>query len=181
MKNVSAVTCDEAKFGWTSEVELLSDDFNDIGVWWNSVNTLKPRQDGRHFPDNISKCIFLHENVWISIKISLKFVPKSPINNIPALGQIMACHPLGGKPLSETMMVSLLTHIYGSFGLNEFTHAVLCHIWRPGNWSTLFQVMACCLMAPSHYLNQVLTWCQSVQVNDISFRYFYFEQFFTCL
>ena len=42
------------------------------------------------FPDDIFKCIFLNENVWISIKISLKFVPKGPINNIPALVQIMA-------------------------------------------------------------------------------------------
>ena len=37
-------------------------------------NTLRQRQDGRHFPDDIFKCIFLNENVWISIKISLKFV-----------------------------------------------------------------------------------------------------------
>ena len=35
------------------------------------------------------KCIFLNDNVWITIKISLKFVPKDPINNIPALVQIM--------------------------------------------------------------------------------------------
>ena len=32
-----------------------------------------------------SKCIFLNENALIPIKISLKFVPKGPINNIPAL------------------------------------------------------------------------------------------------
>ena len=31
------------------------------------------------------KCIFLNENVLIAIKISLKFVPKGQINNIPAL------------------------------------------------------------------------------------------------
>ena len=50
------------------------------------VNTLRLRQNGRRdFPDDIFKCIFLNENVWISIKISLKFVPKDPINNIPAL------------------------------------------------------------------------------------------------
>ena len=35
--------------------------------------------------------IFVNENVWISIKISLKFVPKDSINNIPAVVQIMAC------------------------------------------------------------------------------------------
>ena len=38
------------------------------------------------FQDDIFKCIFLNENELISIKISLKFVPKGQINNIPALG-----------------------------------------------------------------------------------------------
>ena len=74
-------------------------------------NTLRPRQNGRHFPDGIVKCIFLNKNVWISINISLKFVPKGLINNIPSLVQIMAWRRPGGKPLSEPMMVSLLTHI----------------------------------------------------------------------
>ena len=50
-------------------------------------------------------------NAWIPIKISLKFVPKSPINNIPALVQIMAWRRLGDKPLSEPMLVRLPTHI----------------------------------------------------------------------
>ena len=54
---------------------------------------------------------FLNENVRISIKISLKFVPKGPINNNPSLVQIMAWRRLGDKPLSEPMMVSLLTYI----------------------------------------------------------------------
>ena len=63
------------------------------------------------FADNIFKRIFFNENVWISIKISLKFVPKGPIYNIPALVQIIAwCHS-GDKPLSEPMMVSLPMHI----------------------------------------------------------------------
>ena len=50
-----------------------------------AFNTLRPRQNGRHFADDILKCIFLNENVWIPIEISLKFVPKGPIDNIPAL------------------------------------------------------------------------------------------------
>ena len=75
------------------------------------VNTLRPRQNGRHLPDEIFKCISLTENVWISIEISLKFVPKGPINNIPALVQIMAWRRPGDKPLSEPMMVNLPTHI----------------------------------------------------------------------
>ena len=60
----------------------------------------------RHF-----NCIFLNENVWIPIKISLKFVPKDPMNNITALVQIIAWRRPGNKPLSEPMMVNLLTHI----------------------------------------------------------------------
>ena len=31
----------------------------------------------------ILKCIFLNKNVWISIAISLKFVPNGLIDNIP--------------------------------------------------------------------------------------------------
>ena len=75
-----------------------------------AVNTLRPRQNGRHFPDDIFKCIFFNENASISIKIK-KFVPKGSISNIPALVQIMAWRRPGDKPLSEPMMVSLLTHI----------------------------------------------------------------------
>ena len=65
------------------------------------VNTFRPRQNGRHFADDIFKCIFKNENVWILIEISLKFVPKGPINNIPALRQIMVWRRPGDKPLSE--------------------------------------------------------------------------------
>ena len=38
------------------------------------INTLKPRQNGRHFPDDNFKCTFLNENVSISIDISLTFL-----------------------------------------------------------------------------------------------------------
>ena len=76
-----------------------------------TYNTLRLRQNGRHLPDDMFECIFLIEGIWISIKISLKFVSKGPIKNIPALVQIMAWRRPGDKPLSEQMMVSLLTHI----------------------------------------------------------------------
>ena len=68
------------------------------------VNTLRLRQNGRHFPYDIFKNIFLNENVWILIKISLTFVPKGPVNNNLALVQIMAWRRSGDKPLSEPMM-----------------------------------------------------------------------------
>ena len=61
--------------------------------------------------DGPLKYKFINTNVLISIKISLKFVPRGPIYNIPALVQIMAWYRPGDKPLSEPMMVSLLPHI----------------------------------------------------------------------
>ena len=78
---------------------------------FRKLNTLRPRRNEQHLADDIFKHIFFNENVWISIKISLKFVPKGPINNIPALVQIMAWYRSDDKPLSEPMMVSLPTHI----------------------------------------------------------------------
>ena len=62
-----------------------------IGVLFCTIfNSLRPRRNRRHFADDIFKCIFLNEDVWIPIEFSLKFVPRGPINNISALVQIMA-------------------------------------------------------------------------------------------
>ena len=73
------------------------------------MNTLG--QYGHRFADDTFKRIFLNGNVRISIMISLNFFPKGPINNNPALVQIMAWRRSDDKLLSEPMMVSLLTHI----------------------------------------------------------------------
>ena len=54
--------------------------------------------------DDIFKPIFLKENCRFLIKISLKYVRKGPINNNPALVQVMAWRRIGDKPLSEPMM-----------------------------------------------------------------------------
>ena len=90
----------------------VCDDTGQIWKWFKeSFNSLRPRRNRRHFADDIFKCIFLNENVWISLKISLKFVPKVQINNIPTLVQIVAWRRPGDKPLSEPMLVILLTHI----------------------------------------------------------------------
>ena len=75
------------------------------------INTLKPRHNGRHFADDIFTCIFLNGNVLISITSSLKFVDKVPMNEIPALIQIMAWRHPGDMPLSEPVMVSFPVHI----------------------------------------------------------------------
>ena len=70
----------------------------------DSINTLMPRQNGRHFADNIFKHIFLTENACISILISVKFIHRGSINNMLALVQIMDWRGTGAKPLSEPMM-----------------------------------------------------------------------------
>ena len=73
---------------------LLYSHWEHIPLMFLAINTLRLRQNGLPFADYIFKCIFLNENVWILIRISLKFVPKCLINNIPALVQIMAWHGL---------------------------------------------------------------------------------------
>ena len=57
---------------------------------------------------NIFNCIFLNEKVWISIKFSLKFVPKGPIKNIPALVQVMAWRRTGGKLLPGPVLTQII-------------------------------------------------------------------------
>ena len=47
----------------------------------SSADCSRPRQNGRYFADDIFKCIFLNEIVFISIIISLKFIPNGPISN----------------------------------------------------------------------------------------------------
>ena len=48
-------------------------------------NSSLPGQNGCHFTDNIFRCIFVNEKFYILNKISLKFVPKGPIDNNPPL------------------------------------------------------------------------------------------------
>ena len=75
------------------------------------INSLRRRRNRRHFANEFFINIFLNKNVWISIVISLRFVPKGKIDNIPALVHIMAWHRPSDKPLSEPTMVGLPTHI----------------------------------------------------------------------
>ena len=75
------------------------------------VNILWPMRNGRQFPDDIFKYIFLNENVRILLKISLMFVPNVPIDYNQTLVQIMAWHRSGDKPSFKPMMISLLGHL----------------------------------------------------------------------
>ena len=67
---------------------------------------------------------------------------------------------LGTKPLFEPMLTYVdcsQRYIFQSNFILKFKFNSLGPsdaIWRWRSWSTLVQVMACCLTAPSHYLNQ---------------------------
>ena len=78
------------------------------------INSSPPGQNGRHFTDDIFRCVFVTEKFCILIKISLKFVPRGPNDNNPALVKIMAWRGIGDKPLSEPM-------------LNQFIDAYMWH------------------------------------------------------
>ena len=96
----------------------------------------------------------------------MKFVPKGPINNNPALIQILAWRRSGDKPLSEPMMVSLLTYIcvtrpqWVNYSPSTITDLTWIPIWLksfPGsNWisqnSFIWWLVA--KRAICHYLNQ---------------------------
>ena len=132
----------------------------------NIINTLRPRQNGRHFADDTFKRISMNQNVRNSIKISLKFVPKGLINNIPALVQIMAWRRPGDKPLSEPMMVSLLTHIcvtrsqwvnpllsnsqiYGDWVVQSFSRRIVLNVVR------ILNLNICYLLPVFVYVNSI--------------------------
>ena len=68
---------------------------------------------GRDKMGTISQTTFSHTFPWMKMyEFRLRFVPKGPINNIPALFQVIAWRRPGDKPLSEPMMVILLTHVW---------------------------------------------------------------------
>ena len=112
-------------------------------------NTVRPRQmAGRHFADNTFKRILLNENVKTLLNTSLNSVTRGPINNIPCL--------FGAKPLSEPMMVSLLTYICVTrpqWVSKASTHwKLIADIYV--NELSLFRVRACRPIRLSHHPNQ---------------------------
>ena len=80
--------------------------------WW-PINSTPRGQNGHHFADNMFRCIFVNEKFCILIESSLKFVPKGPIDDNPALVQIMGWCWIGDKPLSEAMLTQI-TGMYAS-------------------------------------------------------------------
>ena len=108
-------------------------------------NTLRLRQNGCYFIDDTFKGIFFNENIWILIELSLKFLPKGWINNIPALVQIIAWRRPGDKLLSEPMIVGLLTHICVTWP--QWVNLLLLVNYR---CTSTFALVSLSLLYPSH-------------------------------
>ena len=89
------------------------------------IKISRPRQNVCHFADDGFKCIFMNGNIWISIKISLRFVPKGSVNTISALFQIMTWCRIGDNPPSEPM-------------LTRFTDTYIRH-WGEMSWMLMYK------------------------------------------
>ena len=80
----------------------------------NWLNSSLLGQNGHHFADDTYKRILWMKIFFISIRISMKFDPKGPIDNKAALFQVMAWCRTGDKPLPEPV-------------LTQFTYAYMRH------------------------------------------------------
>ena len=68
---------------------------------YTESNTLRLKQNGRRFADDVFKCIFVNENVCILITNSLKFVQLTI--NIPALVQLSGLLPIRRQAIIWTI------------------------------------------------------------------------------
>ena len=115
------------------------------------LNTLRPRQNGCIFHKTFSIAFSWMKMYEFQLKCDCILFLRV---HLTILVQIMGWHQQGDKPLSEPIMINLLTYKcvtrpqwVNSLGPSDT-------IWRWRSWSTLYQIMTCCLTAPSHYLNQ---------------------------
>ena len=114
-KNLNMLRDDRYAMAFSSRINYYLSNWclNKTFVCWNVISLTHWALDkmAENFHMTFSNGFFCNENVSTSIKILLRFVPKGPINNTPALVQIMVWRRPGAKPLSEPMMASLLTHM----------------------------------------------------------------------
>ena len=116
MENISilSISCADISYLATTKIHFWSVPSHDSTkalhppghalIFMHRKKNLRPRQNGRHFPDDIFQCFFMSENVLISLEISLKFV-----NWTYSQGSSSQCCSIGSdNGLAPT---SLLTHI----------------------------------------------------------------------
>ena len=72
-------------------------------IWY--INSSPPGLNGRHFADDVFRCIFVNEKFWIWLKFHWSLLFEGPIDRNQALVQIMAWRRIGDKPLCEPMPI----------------------------------------------------------------------------
>ena len=97
-------------------VKQLSIDLSLFVARQKSLTHPPLEKNGHRFADDIFKCIFMTEKLCILIRISVKFVSKCLIDNIPTSVLVMAWRLTRDKSLYEPMMTQFLTHICGTRG-----------------------------------------------------------------
>ena len=90
--------------------------FQQLAFEWHILTNLPQDRMATILVDENFKCIFLNDDNIIPIRISKKFVPRSPIGDMPALVQVMARRRTCDQPLPEPM-------------LTQFTYAYMWHWW----------------------------------------------------
>ena len=85
-------------------------------------NTLRPGRNCHYFADDIFKCIFLNENIWISLKISLKFLSSELTIFQHWFRQWLGADQATSHYLNRCWLV--YWRIYPSLGLNELSHSL---------------------------------------------------------
>ena len=113
-----------------------------LGLFIDVFNKLGPRQNGRYFPDDIFKCIFLNKNEWISIKISLQFVPEGTINNIPPASGSFA-QPLVQAQIKENIKAPRHWPLWGEWPVDSLTKGPLsgkCFRLMTSPWDAIYSI-----------------------------------------
>ena len=82
------------------------------GLSTRRFNSWRQRHNDAIFPDDVFKCIFLYENVWILLTISLKFVPAVRINNYLNQCWLINCHIFASLRLNELSLHCMATWWY---------------------------------------------------------------------
>ena len=82
-------------------------------LYWLTLNSSPPEQNGCHFADDVFKYIFVDEK---SSQILLKFVPEGPIDNNTALVQVLGTRQAASHYLNQCYLPSSLMHICGTRG-----------------------------------------------------------------
>ena len=101
-----------------------------------------------------SKCDL---DIWPYLRLSWAQAPKSPydLDLCPLPEDVLGSGPSVKVVLSSSCGVipsNFSSNICKGNTINSLWPSDV--IWRWRSWSTLGQIMACCLTAPSHYLNQ---------------------------